>query len=95
MDWTLEDNIVDGLFICATLTCRREGHTPFVEAGAETSDNDVEVVKPKPRCSQKGHSRRVGAGVGDESTESRSVVQPFRIPLMIRRERRTYVAAVR
>jgi len=29
VDWTLEDNMVDGLF-CATLTGRRRGHTPFV-----------------------------------------------------------------
>jgi len=27
MDWTLEDNMVDGLFFCATLTSRRRGHT--------------------------------------------------------------------
>ena len=37
MDWTLGDNMFDGLF-CATLTGRRGGHTPFVQAGAETSD---------------------------------------------------------
>ena len=34
MDWTLEGNMVDGLFFCATLTGRRGGHTPFVQAGA-------------------------------------------------------------
>jgi len=36
MDWTLEDNMVDGFFVCATLTSRRGGHTPqtpFVQAG--------------------------------------------------------------
>ena len=38
MDWTLEDNMVDGLFFCAIFTGRRGGHTPFVQAGAETSD---------------------------------------------------------
>jgi len=38
MDLTLEDNMVDGLFFCATLTGRRGGHVPFVQAGAETSD---------------------------------------------------------
>jgi len=27
MDWTLEDNMVDGLFFCTTLTGRRRGHT--------------------------------------------------------------------
>jgi len=35
MDWTVEDDMVDGLF-CATLTGRRGGHTPFIQAGAET-----------------------------------------------------------
>ena len=45
--------------------------SPFVQVGAE-------AVKPDPRCSLKGHSRRVGADVGDESAESRSVVQPHR-----------------
>ena len=29
MDWTLEDNMVDGLFFCATLTGGRGGHTHF------------------------------------------------------------------
>jgi len=37
MDWTLEDNMVDGLTFCATLTGRRGGHTPFVRVGAEAS----------------------------------------------------------
>jgi len=27
MDWTLEDDMVDGLFFCATLTGRRGGRT--------------------------------------------------------------------
>jgi len=66
--------MVDGLFFCATLTGRRGGHTPFVQARAETSDTGVEAVKPDPRCSWQGHSSRVGAHVGDESTESHSVV---------------------
>jgi len=39
MDWTLQDNMVDGLFFYATLTGRRGGRTPFVQA-AETSDTD-------------------------------------------------------
>ena len=29
VDWTLEDNMVDGLFFCTTLIDRRGGHTPF------------------------------------------------------------------
>jgi len=35
MDWTLKANMVSGLFLCAALTSRRRGHTPFVYAGAE------------------------------------------------------------
>jgi len=51
MDWTLEDNKVDGLFFCATLTGRRGGHISFVQAGAETSDTGSEAVKPDTVCS--------------------------------------------
>jgi len=36
MDWTLEDNMVDGLFFCATLTGRRGGHTPAVQQSLAT-----------------------------------------------------------
>ena len=57
MDWTLEDTMVDGLFFCATLTGRRGGYTPFVQAGAETSDTGAEAVKPDPGSSWEGHSR--------------------------------------
>ena len=52
-------------------------------------------VKPDPGSSWEGYSGRVGAGVGDESTESRSVVQLLRVPLVIRPLRRTYVVVVR
>ena len=44
MDWTLEDNMVDGLFFCATLTGCRVSHTQFVQAGVETSDTGTEAV---------------------------------------------------
>jgi len=50
MDWTVEGNMVDSLF-CATLTGRRGGHTPFVQAGAETSNTDAEAVEPDPGSS--------------------------------------------
>jgi len=56
MDWTLEDDMVDGLFFCTTLTGRRGGHTRFVEAGAETSDTGAEVVKQDPGSSWEGHA---------------------------------------
>ena len=42
-----------------------------------------------------GRSRRVGADVWDESTESRSALQPLRTSLAIRPERRTPVVVVR
>ena len=75
--------MVDGLFLCATFTGRRGGHTLYVQAGAETSDTSAEAVKPDPRCSWESHSGGVGAGVGDEVTKSRKVVQPLRLPLVI------------
>ena len=56
MDWTLEDNVVDGLFCCATLTDHRGGNTPFVQAGAETSNTGAEAVKPDPGFTLEGHS---------------------------------------
>ena len=57
VDWTLEDNMVDGLFFCATLTGRRGGHTPFVQAGVEVRDTSIETVMPDPDSSWKGHAR--------------------------------------
>ena len=56
MDWTLENNMVDSLFFCATLTGRRGGHTQFVQAGAEMSDTGAEAVKPDPGSSWESHS---------------------------------------
>jgi len=63
MDWTLEDDMVNGLFFCATLTRRRGGQTPFVQAGAETSDTGAEVIELDPGSSWEGLSGRVGADV--------------------------------
>ena len=94
MDWTLDD-MVDGLFFCATLTGRRGGHTPFVQAEAEKSDTGAEAVKPDPGSSWQGHSGRVGARVGDESAESCGAFQPLRIPSMICPVRRASVDDVR
>ena len=91
MDWTMEDNMVDGLFFCTTLTGCREGHTPFLQTRAEMSDTGAEAVEPDSSFSWEGHSERVGAGVGDESTGPRKVVQPLRLPLVVRPVRRTYV----
>jgi len=61
MDWTLEDDMVDGLFFCATLTGRRGA--PFVQAGAETSDTGAKVAKPEPGSSWEGHSGCVCTGI--------------------------------
>jgi len=58
----LENHMVEGLFFCTTLPGRRGGHTR-----AETSHISAEPVKPDPRCSWKGDSWGVGAGVRDES----------------------------
>jgi len=43
--------MVDGLFVYATLTGYRGGHTPFLQAGAETSNTGAEAVKPDPGSS--------------------------------------------
>jgi len=91
-DWTLKDNMVNDLIFFAILASRRMGHNPFMQTWAETSDTSAEVVEPDPRCSWQGHSSGVGR---DESTGSRSVVQSFRIPSVIRPERRTFVIVVR
>jgi len=55
MDWTLEDNMDDGLFY-ATLTRCSGGHSPSVQAGVETSDTGAEAFKPDPGYSWEGHS---------------------------------------
>jgi len=86
--------MVDSLFFCVTLAGRSGGHTPFVQAGAETSDTGAETVKPDPGSSCKDHSRGVGAGVGDENAESCGAVRPLRIPLVIRQLCPTYVVVV-
>jgi len=93
-DWTVEDDMVDGFF-CATLTGRRGGHTPFVQAGAKTSDTGEEAVEPDPSSSWEGHSGCVCTGVWNWSAESCGVVRPLHVPLMIRPLRRTYVVVVR
>jgi len=56
MDWILKDNMVDGLFFCATLIGRRGGHSPFMQAEVETSDIGAEAVKLDPDSSWEGHS---------------------------------------
>jgi len=87
--------MVDGLFFQTTLTGPRGGHTPFVQAGAETSDTGAETGKPDPRCSWRGQSRGVSAGVGDDSTESRRAVESLRVPSVIRLVSGTYVVVLR
>jgi len=85
--------MVNSLIFCTTFTGRRGGHTPFVQAGAKTSDTGAEAIEPDPRYSLKGHSRRVGAG--DESAKSCRVVRPLRILLVIWPVRGTSAIVVR
>ena len=63
MDWTLKEDMVGGLFHCATLTGGRGCHTAFVQVGTETPDTGAEADKPDPGSSWEGHSEGVGAGV--------------------------------
>jgi len=69
VDWTLEDDMVNGLFFCATLTGFRGGQTLFVQAGAETSDTSAEEVKLNPGTSWEGHSGGVDTSVGYENAQ--------------------------
>jgi len=88
--------MVDGLFFCAILTGRRGGHTPFVQAEAETSDTSAEVVKPDQTQAVLGRLiPEASGGDGDESAESCKVVRPLHVPRVIRPVRRTDVAIVR
>ena len=66
---------------------------PLAQTGAETSDSGAKAVKPDPRCSWESRSGRVSARVGNESTESRKVVQLFRLPTVIRPMRRMNVVS--
>ena len=93
MDWTLENNMVDDLFFFATLTGRRGGHTPFVQAGTKMSDTGAAAVKPDTGSSWEGQS--MGTSVKDKNVESCGAVHPLCIPLVIRPLRRMYVVVVR
>jgi len=53
----------------------QRGHTPFGQAGVETSDIGAEAVKPDPGSSCEGHFRGMGASVGDENVVSCGVVR--------------------
>ena len=85
--------MVKVLFFCTTLAGRREGHALFVQQGAEASDSGVEAVKRDPNSSCEDHYERMDSG--EESTESRSVLQLFRISSVIRQERCTSVVFVK
>ena len=71
--------MVDGLFFCATLTGRRGGHTPFLQAGAQKSDTGA--VEPNPGSSWEGHSRGwvLVSGMKMRSLVERSVEQMSRL----------------
>jgi len=87
--------MASSLFFCATPTIGGMGHNLFAQAGTETSDTCAEAVKTEPRCSCQAHSRKVRFDVMDESTESRSVLQPLLIASVIRPERPISVIFVR
>ena len=55
----------------------QKDHTPFVQAGAGTSDTGAEAVKPDPRSSWQGHCRRVGADVGETTLLLRLTFKPW------------------
>ena len=83
MDWTLED-MVDGLFFCATPTAAEEAIPHLYKK---------ELKRPTPvRRRLRGPTPFLGgsfewvsdAGVGDESTESCRVVRPLCFPLVFR-----------
>jgi len=80
MDWTLEDDMVDGLF-CATLT-----HKPYPLCTNRSGNvrHRCGGGSAWPRLFLGGSFRGVGAGVGNENAESFRVVRPLRVPLMIR-----------
>jgi len=86
--------MVDGLFFYATLTGRRGGHTPFVQAGAETFDIGAEAIEPDPGSSWEGHSGEGWVPVSGMKMFC-GVVQSLRIPLVIRPLRRTHVVVVK
>ena len=90
---------VDGLDIGRhvwrfVLLRHRGGHTPFVKAGAETSDTGVEAVKPDPGSSWEGHCKGVCTSIW-KSAESCGVVRLLRVPLKIHPLRHMYVVIVR
>ena len=88
MDWTLEDNMIDGLFFCATLAGRRSGHLCKQEQKRPTPVR--ERLRRGHRCSWQGHSRRVGRG-----WKSRSALQTSRIPSVTRPEYHISVIVLR
>jgi len=92
MDWTVKDDMVNRLLLCAAVTSCRP--YPFVQAGVATSETGAEAVNLDPRCSWQGHSR-VDTNVGDENTESRGALQPLLIPSVIRQDRCIFVVVVR
>ena len=54
--------MVDGLLFCARLTGRRGGHTPFVQAGAESSSDELAVPSCPLLCLQ-GQVAKLASGL--------------------------------
>jgi len=84
------------------MTCSSVPHLQATEEAihhcasrSKNYDIGMEVVKLDYRCSWESQSRRVGARVGDDSTEARSVVQPLHLPSLIHPEHSTHVVVFR
>jgi len=61
LGWTFEDNTVDSLFVCATLTGREESIPHLVQAGVEISDTGAKAVKSDPGCCVEWAFAKMGA----------------------------------
>ena len=65
MDQTLEDNMIDSLFICATLTGTEEAIPHLYRQEQKRTIQSAEAVKTDPGSSWEGHSEVVGTGAWD------------------------------
>ena len=79
MHWTLEDNMVYGLFCCPTLRPHRRPY-PICTNMSGKVRHRCGGGEAGPRLFLRRSFRVVGAGVGYENAESCGVVRPLRIP---------------
>ena len=93
MDWTLEDNMVDG---CSSAPHSQDAEEVIPHLYKQERKRPTRMWKQFSRtyavletsdtadlrCSWESHSRSVVADVGDESMKPRSVVQPLRLRIL-------------